>query len=221
MKNRLYSSAALVLVMSITIALDCAFDVEWFSAILIAVVVSMGTVEFRTLLRLREQRRSPGTASAGVGRALLAACCIGLPGAFLLALRLQERGLLLVLYLVAVAKMTDNGALFVGRLWGCRKLAPKVSPAKTIEGVCGGLFTGIIAAVLLGPSCTGGSPGSSLVFGAAVSLLAVLGDLAESLVKRSAGVKDSGSLLPGIGGILDLMDSVLLSAPAGYFLLTL
>ncbi|MEI7899643.1 MAG: phosphatidate cytidylyltransferase [bacterium] len=215
MKSRIYSALALVLVLTATLALDRASGTGWFSAALIAAVLSMGAVECHTLLRLQGRRPT------GVGRALLAAGGIGLPGAFLLALRLQEDGLLLVLYLIAVAKMTDNGALFAGRLWGRHKLAPKISPAKTIEGVCGGLAIGVLTAVLLGPCCTSGRPGFFLLFGVTVSLLAVLGDLAESWVKRKAGVKDSGSVLPGIGGILDLMDSVLLSAPAGYLLLAL
>lgn len=102
---------------------------------------------------------------------------------------------------------------------GPAKLAPKISPGKTIKGVCGGVLAGTAAAILLGPPCAGGSRGFFLFFGLTISLLAVLGDLAESLAKRLAGVKDSGSLMPGIGGVLDLMDSLLLSAPVGYVLL--
>jgi phosphatidate cytidylyltransferase len=215
MKERIYSALALILVLSATLALDRAFGTGGFSAALLGAVLCRGAVECHMLLRL--WGRSP----AGVGRAMLAAGSIGLPGAFLLALLLQENGRLLVLLLIAVAKMTDNGALFAGRLWGRHKLAPKISPAKTVEGVCGGLAVGVLTAVLLGPWCTRGQPGFFLLFGVTVSLLAVLGDLAESWVKRRAGVKDSGSLLPGIGGVLDLMDSVLLAAPVGYVLLTL
>ena len=224
MKKRIFSAIVLLLLLTVTVALDHAFAVVWFSAALIAVVLSMGIVECYTLFRLWALRRASGEPldwRSGVSCAALAACCVGLPGAFLFALRLQEHGLLLLLYLVAVTKMTDNGALFVGRLWGRHKLAPKISPAKTVEGVCGGLVAGVLTAVLAGPFCTGGTLAISLIFGAIISSLAVLGDLAESAVKRGAGVKDSGSLMPGIGGVLDLMDSILLSAPAGYFLLTL
>lgn len=224
MKNRLYSAAALILVLSVTVALDHAFSSAWFSAALIAVAVSMGALECYALLCLQALRRAPGvppTRLGGVGRALLSLGIIGFPGAFLFALRLEENGLLLLLYLIAVTKMTDNGALFSGRLWGRHKLAPKISPAKTVEGVCGGLVAGLLTAVLLGPCCTGGGFVFALIFGFVISPLAVLGDLAESFAKRKAGVKDSGSLMPGIGGVLDLLDSLLLPVPVGYFLLTM
>ncbi len=223
MKRRLCSSGALLLVVAAALTLDRAFAAAWFSLALIALVLALGAVECRALLTLRAQRRAPAAAAAwlgGVGRAVLAALCVGLPGAFLLALRLREQGLALVLYLIAVAKMTDNGALLVGVLWGRHKLAPAISPAKTVEGVVGGLGAGVLTAVLLGSVCAGlGLPGS-LLFGGVVSALAVLGDLTESWFKRQAGVKDSGALMPGIGGVLDLMDSVLLAAPAAYLLLS-
>lgn len=222
MRDRLLSAVALLIILGSMVVLDRSFDVEWFSAVLITAMVSTGALECYTLFRLQRRRRSPGAASdslGGVGPALLAVVCIALPGAFLLALRLQEHGLLLLLYLIAVAKMVDNGALFVGALWGRHRLAPEISPAKTVEGACGGLLAGIATAVLLGPSCVRGRFEFFVSFGLAIGLLSILGDLGESFIKRRAGVKDSGSLLPGIGGVLDLMDSILLSAPVGYFLL--
>lgn len=222
MKHRLISAMALVLILSAAIVLDWLFASAWFSATLIAVVLLAGTGECVRLLRLREQRRNPGRTLGWRRRArhvLGASVGIGLPGAFLFALRLRENGLWLVLYLVAVAKMVDNGALFAGRMWGRRRLAPQTSPAKTVEGLYGGLAAGIVTAVVLAPFCTGGRMGSAVVFGLTVSLFAVLGDLAESRLKRAAGVKDSGLLMPGIGGVLDLMDSILLSAPIAYGLL--
>lgn len=224
MKKRLYSATLLLLVLAGTIALDLSLGVAWFSAAVIIVVLGMGMLECDRLLRLRTQSRLPGAAPGLPGvicRGLLAVACIALPGTFLLALRLQEGGLFLLLYLIAVAKMVDNGALLAGRLWGRHKLAPRISPAKTIEGALGGILTGTASAVLLGPLWAGGGLRFFLLFGFTISLLAILGDLAESLLKRQAGVKDSGSLLPGIGGVLDLLDSILLSAPAGYLLLTL
>lgn len=224
MKARLYSATLLLFVVTTTVFLDHAFEAAWFSAVLIAVTLALGTSECYTLLRLKNQLRAPGAAPAPMDNlrtAVLAVACIALPGAFLFALRFQEQGLLAVLYLVAVAKMVDNGGLFFGRLLGRHKLAPKISPGKTIEGLLGGLCTGALTAFLLGPSCTKGTPLFFLLFGLSISVLAVLGDLAESLLKRRAGVKDSGSLLPGIGGILDLMDSVLLPAPVAYLLLAL
>jgi phosphatidate cytidylyltransferase len=140
-----------------------------------------------------------------LGCAVLAVAGVGVPGVFLLAL----------------TKMVDNGALLIGRLWGRHKLAPKISPAKTVEGIWGGLCAGMLTAVFLGPYCTKGGMGFYLIFGLTIGIVAIIGDLAESLIKRRAGVKDSGCVFPGIGGVLDLMDSVLLSAPVGYFLFQL
>ena len=224
MKDRLFSATALLLVLVATISLDRVFEVDWFSATLITVAIAIGTLECYSLFRSWGLSRYAAKASAQleiVRCAFLAVVCVGIPGSFLLALRLQERGLLSVLYIVAVAKMVDNGALLVGRLWGRHKLAPNISPAKTVEGVWGGLCAGMLTASLLGPYFTNGGLGFFLLFGLSIGIVAVIGDLGESFIKRRAGVKDSGCLLPGIGGVLDLMDSLLLSAPVGYFLFEL
>jgi CDP-diglyceride synthetase len=224
MKDRIRSAAVLLSVLTAAVVLDRLCGVKWFSAGLIVAVLCMGTIECFMLLRLSGQLRFPEAAprlTDAVRRLIVSVVCIGAPGAFLVALRFHERGLLLALYVVIVAKMVDNGALLAGRLWGRHKLAPAISPNKTIEGVIGGLFSGILTAAILGPMCAGRSLSFFMIFGAAISLCSVLGDLAESLLKRRAGVKDSGSILPGIGGILDLLDSILLSAPVGYSLLVL
>jgi CDP-diglyceride synthetase len=224
MKDRLYSATALLLVLAATIALDHVFGVNGFSATLIVVAILSGTLECYKLFRSWGRSRYATAAPApleSVRCALLAVVCVGVPGSFLLALRLQERGLLSVLYLVAVAKMVDNGALLAGRLCGRHKLAPKISPAKTVEGVWGGLGAGMLTSFLLGPYFTNGGLGFFLLIGLTIGIVAVIGDLGESFIKRRAGVKDSGCLLPGIGGVLDLMDSVLLSAPVGYVIFEL
>jgi phosphatidate cytidylyltransferase len=118
----------------------------------------------------------------------------------------------------AMVMMTDTGAYYTGRSLGRHKLAPRISPGKTIEGSVGGFIT----AVLAGVAC-------KLVFFNEIPLLHVLalggvigsvsqvGDLAESLLKRGAGVKDSGSIFPGHGGMLDRVDSILFSAPILYY----
>jgi phosphatidate cytidylyltransferase len=118
----------------------------------------------------------------------------------------------------AMVMMTDTGAYYTGRSIGRHKLAPRVSPGKTIEGSIGGLITAIIA----GPVC-------KLTFfpeipmldaaalGGVIGIVGQVGDLAESLLKRGAGVKDSGRLLPGHGGMLDRVDSLLFCAPLLYY----
>jgi len=127
-----------------------------------------------------------------------------------------------VVFLLAIVWAGDSAAYYVGRRWGRRKLAPVVSPKKTWEGLWGqmgaGLVFGAAAALLLFPSAAGtfGAP-RTLLFGAAlglvVSAVAVVGDLLESTFKRSCAVKDSGGLLPGHGGLLDRLDSLLYASP--------
>ncbi|HLS83162.1 MAG TPA: phosphatidate cytidylyltransferase [Arenimonas sp.] len=123
-----------------------------------------------------------------------------------------HRWLLAALALVWAA---DSGAYFAGRRWGRRKLAPTISPNKTFEGALGGVVAGVVVALAFG-SLAGAGPATWLAL-ALVALVAVLasivGDLVESLLKRQAGVKDSGDLIPGHGGVLDRIDGVLAALP--------
>jgi phosphatidate cytidylyltransferase len=131
-------------------------------------------------------------------------------------------GRLVVLYLVLVVKLTDVGAYSIGCAIGRHKLIPRVSPKKTWEGVIGGLLTGL-AASLVFVHITHGQVGpflfhwtDALVLGAVLPIAGVVGDLIESLLKRAAGVKDSGSYIQGMGGLLDVLDSLLFAAPFLY-----
>jgi phosphatidate cytidylyltransferase len=121
-------------------------------------------------------------------------------------------GPLIVLWLVFLVIASDIGAFFVGRRFGRRKLAPRVSPGKTWEGALGGLCAVVLVA-LCGARYFGLPAGLSISFGCAVGIFSVIGDLTESMFKRSAGLKDSGVMLPGHGGILDRIDSVTAAAP--------
>jgi phosphatidate cytidylyltransferase len=185
---------------------------------------------------------SAGLGSTGLGQttANLAAAAFsvlyvgGLLG-FLVQLRLlpvagnvSRGGLLAMLSMIIVVKATDIGAYTAGHLWGRRKLAPSLSPGKTCEGAIGGLVLAIGCALLcLGPLARSLGVvsqhdvlpwfGSALLYGLLVSVAGIVGDLAESLLKRDAGVKDSSQWLPGFGGVLDLLDSLLLAAPVAYF----
>lgn len=117
-----------------------------------------------------------------------------------------------------ITAMVDIGSYFVGRGFGTRPLAPTLSPNKTVEGFIGGVIFGVITAAVLStlpPYEAIGFTGS-LVLGGIVSVIGPLGDLAESMVKRSLGVKDMGSVLPGHGGMLDRIDSFLFAVPAAH-----
>ncbi|MDF2550370.1 MAG: hypothetical protein K0S07_1437 [Chlamydiales bacterium] len=133
-------------------------------------------------------------------------------------------GRLWLLYLLAVTKMTDIGAYFTGKSIGKRALAPMLSPKKTIEGLVGGLLASVLASLAI--AFIDQSLHNQLqlpllkaaLLGAGISLLAVIGDLAESLLKRDAGTKDSNQI-PGLGGLLDVVDSLIFTAPCLYFFL--
>jgi len=142
------------------------------------------------------------------------------------ASRFMPAGGLLLLLPVLITWASDIGAYAVGRLMGKHKLIPSVSPGKTIEGSIGGLVASMLVAFLwahyvLRPSSHLGfkfPPIGILVFGAILSVAAQIGDLAESLLKREAGVKDSSNLIPGHGGILDRFDSLFFVLPVAYVL---
>jgi len=117
-----------------------------------------------------------------------------------------------ILVLLAGVWSFDTGAYLVGRAIGRRPFLPWISPKKTLEGVLGGLVVAtLVVALVLGLS--GSAPLEALILGPLLGAVAQAGDLAESLLKRAAGVKDSGTLLPGHGGILDRVDSILFAAP--------
>ncbi len=122
------------------------------------------------------------------------------------------RGPEMVLWMLLLVFAADIGAYFAGRSLGRHKLAPRVSPGKTWEGAIGGLVAVALVA-LLGAVHLALPPAAGVAFGCAVGIFSVIGDLTESMFKRAAGLKDSGSLLPGHGGMLDRIDSVTAAAP--------
>ena len=123
-----------------------------------------------------------------------------------------DRGAEQVLFLLILVWAADVGAFFAGRQWGRHKLAPQVSPGKTWEGVAGGMVFGLLAAAA-GAWWFGRPMAAFLALGAAVVAISVVGDLTESMFKRFAGLKDSGHVLPGHGGVLDRIDSITAAVP--------
>jgi phosphatidate cytidylyltransferase len=127
------------------------------------------------------------------------------------------------LYFILVTKFSDTGAYVVGSLIGRHKLIPRISPAKTWEGFGGAIIFSTLASVVFahffGAKMAGMNLRHAVILGIILGLTAVIGDLIESLFKREAGVKDSGRFFPGIGGILDLLDSLLFNAPIMYLYL--
>lgn len=137
---------------------------------------------------------------------------------FFILIRMESSGLYWIFFLLAVNYAGDTAAFYVGRTWGRHKLAPLVSPQKTIEGSLGGLTANLLTALIFERTLFPHFPWFQLAgLGLTIGLVSQLGDLLESLFKRTARIKDSGSLFPGHGGLLDRIDSLLLPAPVLYF----
>ena len=145
----------------------------------------------------------------------------------------DETGIFLCVWIVAAAKFTDVGALLLGKRFGKNKLAPHISPGKTWEGVLGGVLVSALISIIL-VIVNNGLAASSMwhvdlpenftwwaagLMAIPVAVVSVASDLIESSFKRSANMKDSGHIIPGIGGVFDLTDSVILCAPVGFLLL--
>jgi len=153
------------------------------------------------------------------GASLLPLLYLGLPIGTLIAIREMHgaRGLFLLMLTVMVS---DTAQYYTGRLFGRRKLAPAISPKKTVEGAAGGFIFGPALMAGLGHWWLPEVPVAVLIaLGALIVALGIAGDLFESMLKRSAGIKDSSTLIPGHGGVLDRIDALLFAAPIYYVVL--
>jgi phosphatidate cytidylyltransferase len=152
---------------------------------------------------------------------LMGATYLGALGGTIAGLRMLEPHALApwrLVLLLAIIMMSDTAAFFVGSALGRRPLAPAISPGKTMEGAAGGLVGGVVGALAVWAAGLPGVPAwHAGLLGFVVAILGMLGDLLESLLKRWAGVKDSGRLFPGHGGMLDRLDSLLFGAPILYY----
>jgi phosphatidate cytidylyltransferase len=164
---------------------------------------------------------------------LLATLYLGGLAWFLMALRVKQSAVpgrltgttLIIVMILLVVKSTDIGAYFGGRAFGKHKLIPWLSPGKTWEGLFFGLLTAGAVGALFGPAINRPTYNlewwKGVIFGVVIGGVGQLGDLLESLMKRDAEVKDSGQLVPGFGGVLDIIDSPLLAAPFAYLMFSL
>ena len=172
----------------------------WFSA-LVLVTGIVGWLEWRALTHRLAGIRTPRWLWLAAGTVYLA-----LAGLALLLVR-AELGFAAVLWVASVVWATDTGAYFAGRAFGGARLAPRLSPSKTWSGLFGGMFAAMVVGASLGDRI--GLEGIPLWSGAVAAVIAQGGDLAESWLKRRAGVKDAGRLIPGHGGVLDRIDGLL------------
>ena len=151
---------------------------------------------------------------------LLIAAYVPFLGGFVVLLLAPDDGHLRVLAMLAAVVMSDTGGYAFGVFLGRHKLAPSISPGKTWEGFAGSLFTAAVGGALLVRLMLDGQWYWGVVFGVAVAAASTVGDLAESMLKRDLKVKDMSNLLPGHGGLMDRLDSILLAAPVAYAVLT-
>lgn len=177
---------------------------------------------FLTLFLLQMRHRDSSHAIVGVSVALFGIFYVSWCFSFLIKLRFMEGPMLpsgpwLVALLLGVTKGGDIGAYAVGSVLGRHALIPRVSPSKTWEGAAGGLAFSVAAAVALKPVFPAIAWQGLAVLGLLLGITGQLGDLSESLIKRDCQVKDSGQLLPGMGGVLDVLDSLLFTAPICFF----
>jgi phosphatidate cytidylyltransferase len=187
----------------------------WIASTFTGVVLAAFLVEIATF-------REPGGSVVRIAITVLIAAYLGWLPSFLVQLRWTAgetawHGSIALALAIFVPKCCDIGAYFTGRLFGKHRMTPVLSPKKTWEGLAGGLILSALAA--LGINALGGGlrPVAALGFGLTAGIAGVLGDLAESLIKRDCARKDASQAVPGFGGILDVVDSVLFAAPVAYW----
>ncbi len=187
---------------------------QFFLVITLLLAIHLMGMGFLAVLRFNKSPDAPVVAAKQV----LGITYIPLLLAFIVLIYNGPQGPIWVFFLFWVIGWGDTGALYVGTLAGRHKLSPTVSPKKTIEGAVGGLLASLISAwVLKLLFLTGISFADCSLFALTAGIFGQIGDLFESLFKRSSGVKDSSNLLPGHGGLLDRIDGLLFAAPVAYF----
>lgn len=183
---------------------------------LIAVVLAV-TMYGAFALALRPNRgKSP---SSDVAWTVLGVAWIGGGGAGAVSILTLDDGVMLLIAYILITALDDIGGYFAGTRFGKHKMAPSISPAKSWEGWVGGFFASLAGGLFFAFLLESLDPIHGLAVGAISGLLAPLGDLTESMAKREIGIKDSGRLLPGHGGLLDRLDAILFCAPAVYLYL--
>lgn len=147
---------------------------------------------------------------------------LGILGPHMISLRLLPDGLWWFMLVMPVTWLADAAAYFIGSRFGKHKIAPRLSPKKSwegyISGIVAGLLTGVLFSLLWGLVCPAMTIGRGIIVGIVLSVLPILGDLGESMLKRQIGIKDSSNILPGHGGVLDRLDTWIWAAAIGYYL---
>ena len=218
--SRLAAAKNLKIFTPISVTASILFATSWYWPQLIEVppqIYLLFLSTFSLLVLLLYQYFCYGTSGviANCGANYFSIIYLGLLSAFVLAVRI-DFGLWPLLMFVFVVKSGDIGAYAVGTLFGKHKFSPKISPNKTWEGMAAAAGLAMIVAILFALSCGIMDWWSAAIFGICFAFIGEVGDLAESMIKRDAEQKDSANKVPGFGGILDIVDSLLVAAPFAY-----
>lgn len=182
-------------------------------------ILLAGAASFPLLFFLAADRREREGVTVSIAITVLGVVWIGVPLAHAVLLRdLPNHGAALLIDVLVGTFLTDTGAYAIGRMFGARKLAPRLSPRKTVEGLVGGFLIGTLAFWFAGLYQDWLSGADALLIGAAVAAVAPVGDLFESLVKRDLGRKDTGTIFGAHGGLLDRLDALLFTVVVAYYL---
>lgn len=185
---------------------------SWELLFIVLVLLFLFLMQFR--------RRENSGVIVGISTTLFGILYVSWFMSFLIKIRYMPGGASLFAAVLLITKSGDIGAYLIGSRFGKTPLIPRISPKKSVEGAIGGLFFNALAALCSAPLL--GLSYLHLIFiGLGLGAVGILGDLSESLIKRDCQVKDSGNILPGMGGILDEIDSVLFTAPVFYFYLSI
>ncbi len=193
----------------------------------VAIVASALFLMFALCLFSFSRQHTVEGVAASTGAVLLAMVYLGLMSGFLLAIR-REHSAWLIVGIILTTKASDTGAYFTGRAIGRHKMIPWLSPGKTWEGLLGGMLFAMLVGALMALASRRWLPEPSdqivwwlgVMAGGVFAVVGQLGDLCMSLFKRGARLKDSSHLLPGLGGVMDVLDSPLMVAPVAYWLLS-
>ena len=171
------------------------------------------------LIIMQFRRRQSAGVIVGISVTIFGVLYVAWFFSFMIKIRLLPNGMALAGALLLITKLNDIGAYLVGSRFGKTPLIPRISPKKSVEGAFGGLFFSVLGGLASKPFLPY-SYSRIILISVVLGVLAQLGDLSESLMKRDCQVKDSGSLFPGLGGALDCIDSLLFTAPVFYFYLS-
>ncbi|MFA5286856.1 MAG: phosphatidate cytidylyltransferase [Candidatus Omnitrophota bacterium] len=175
---------------------------------------------FLFLILMQFKRRKNSGAIVDISTTIFGIIYIAWFFSFLIKIRYLDGGLGLLASLLLITKSCDIGAYLIGSRFGKHPLIPRISPNKTIEGAIGGIIFSVLFALACKALLNFGYL-HLIAMGVGISILAQLGDLSESLIKRDCQVKDSGNIFPGMGGVLDQIDSLLFTAPVFYFYISI